>query len=215
MTGVQTCALPISFSTFINGSTSSDGNCHLVSDWGHGSSCAVNFQGTYAHTYSLEVRNAIPKTRRGLGLDVCGAEWFRDNSSLSLAYVASCCIRRCFLGLALVQVTITLSLRGEVGHPLSGLASLEYPFVAYFRQNEAMIRYSMTLPVVHRVQKYYLPVVAYTETNLTYLSSESWLLTTAVCWICLLGMTKPGAAKKAAVGLAIDSSSAFWASGWL
>ena len=59
---------------------------------------------------------------------------------------------------------------GEVGHPLGGLAPLEYPFVAYFGQNEAMIRYSMTLSVVHQVQKCSLPVVAYPETNLSVLS---------------------------------------------
>ena len=88
------------FSTFINGSTTSDGNCHLVSDGGHGVSSAAPLISRERMHRRIVLRFAIQYRRLDLDRDcdryeygevhllrdVCGAEWFGDYSSLRLAY---------------------------------------------------------------------------------------------------------------------------------
>jgi len=44
------------FSTFMDGSTTSDDNCHR-GPGGRGVKCAVDLQGTYSNTYDLDLRN--------------------------------------------------------------------------------------------------------------------------------------------------------------
>ena len=56
------------FSTFINGSTTSDGNCRRGAK-SRGVNCLVDFRGTYAHTYNLDVRNSEGSTWTGTVID--------------------------------------------------------------------------------------------------------------------------------------------------
>ena len=53
----------------MDGSTTKDANCHLGADGGPGVSCAVDFNGTYAHTYNLDVRNTEGSTWTGTAID--------------------------------------------------------------------------------------------------------------------------------------------------
>ncbi|KAF7795891.1 hypothetical protein EIP86_007058 [Pleurotus ostreatoroseus] len=59
------------FSSFVNGTTTSDANCHLGADNGPGVSCAVEIavSSGYAHTYKFEVRNAGGTTWVGTMID--------------------------------------------------------------------------------------------------------------------------------------------------
>jgi hypothetical protein len=58
------------FSTFVPGSTTNDDDyCSPGADGGPGISCAVDFDGTYAHTYNLEVRNTQGTTWNGTAVD--------------------------------------------------------------------------------------------------------------------------------------------------
>ncbi|WPH01531.1 Hypothetical protein R9X50_00437700 [Acrodontium crateriforme] len=53
------------FSSFIEGTTSSDSNCSDGADGGSGVSCATDFQDTYADTYNLVVENVGGTTWKG------------------------------------------------------------------------------------------------------------------------------------------------------
>ena len=87
------------------------------------------------------------------------------------------------------------NVKGLRGWALGGLTSLEYPFVAYSGQNEARSDIQWLCQWFIRFRSVPSPCQwSPIQTNLTDLSSESWLLTTTVCWNCLLGMTNPGAA---------------------
>ena len=58
------------FSTFVPNSTTNDNDyCHIGADGGPGITCAVDFDGTYAHTYNLEVRNTQGTTWNGTAVD--------------------------------------------------------------------------------------------------------------------------------------------------
>lgn len=63
------------FSTFVPGSTINDPtHCHDGADGGPGVSCAVDFAGTYAHTYNLEVSNTQGTTWNGTAVDTVTGE---------------------------------------------------------------------------------------------------------------------------------------------
>ncbi|KAK7039662.1 beta-glucan synthesis-associated [Favolaschia claudopus] len=47
--------LHAAFSSFTNGTTSTDANCHNGADGGPGVSCSVEWNGVYGRTYNLEV----------------------------------------------------------------------------------------------------------------------------------------------------------------
>jgi hypothetical protein len=57
------------FSSFVPGTTTTDGNCHDGADGGPGVSCAVNIIGTYANTYHLNVKNSEGTTWVGTLID--------------------------------------------------------------------------------------------------------------------------------------------------
>lgn len=53
------------FSSFITGTTTTDGNCTLSADGGDGVSCATDFDATYGRTYNLTVRSVGTNTWQG------------------------------------------------------------------------------------------------------------------------------------------------------
>jgi hypothetical protein len=57
------------FSSFIKGSTTTDGNCHNGADGGPGVSCSVEFSGPYENAYQLEIRNTKDTTWNGTVVD--------------------------------------------------------------------------------------------------------------------------------------------------
>jgi hypothetical protein len=57
------------FSSFIKGSTTTDGNCHNGADGGPGVSCSVEFSGPYENAYQLEIRNTEGTTWNGTLVD--------------------------------------------------------------------------------------------------------------------------------------------------
>ena len=57
------------FSSFIPGSTTGDSNCHNGADGGPGVSCSVEFFGTYADAYRIEIRNTQGTTWNGTLID--------------------------------------------------------------------------------------------------------------------------------------------------
>ncbi|KAJ6166792.1 hypothetical protein N7470_002239 [Penicillium chermesinum] len=62
------------FSSFVNGTTTRDANCHDGADGGAGVSCAVEVPGNYAHGFALEVVNSGGETWTGTLVDtVTGA----------------------------------------------------------------------------------------------------------------------------------------------
>ena len=69
------------FSNFINGSTTDDPDyCHPGADGGPGISCGVIFEGTYAHTYNLEVLNTKGTTWNGTAVDTVTGKRFHIGS---------------------------------------------------------------------------------------------------------------------------------------
>ncbi|KAJ6028729.1 hypothetical protein N7540_004305 [Penicillium herquei] len=57
------------FSSFINGTTSSDSNCSDGADGGAGVSCAVDIDASYAHGYRLQIKNTDGTTWSGTLID--------------------------------------------------------------------------------------------------------------------------------------------------
>jgi hypothetical protein len=57
------------FSSFINGTTSTDSNCGNGADGGEGVSCAVEFSGSYSDTWNLVVANAGGTTWTGTAVN--------------------------------------------------------------------------------------------------------------------------------------------------
>ncbi|KAF3386890.1 hypothetical protein F1880_001179 [Penicillium rolfsii] len=57
------------FSSFIDGTTTTDANCSVGADGGPGVSCAVDVQATYDHGYLLEVQNTGGTTWTGTLVD--------------------------------------------------------------------------------------------------------------------------------------------------
>ncbi|CAG8278115.1 unnamed protein product [Penicillium salamii] len=67
--------LHAAFSSFIPGTKSSDENCSDGADGGAGVSCAVDIEGSYAHTYQLHINNTAGTTWVGTLVDsVSGSE---------------------------------------------------------------------------------------------------------------------------------------------
>ncbi|KAJ5780728.1 hypothetical protein N7457_005888 [Penicillium paradoxum] len=63
------------FSSFNEGTTTSHENCHDGADGGAGVSCYVNIEGTYDHTYLLNIKNTADTTWVGTLVDsVTGAK---------------------------------------------------------------------------------------------------------------------------------------------
>jgi hypothetical protein len=63
------------FSSFIAGTKSTDENCSDGADGGAGVSCAVDIEGSYAHTYLLHINNTVGTTWVGTLIDsVSGSE---------------------------------------------------------------------------------------------------------------------------------------------
>ncbi|KAB8213168.1 hypothetical protein BDV33DRAFT_185304 [Aspergillus novoparasiticus] len=57
------------FSSFINGTTTRDANCHDGADGGPGVSCAIDILGDYSHIYDLKVQNTGGTTWTGTLID--------------------------------------------------------------------------------------------------------------------------------------------------
>lgn len=57
------------FSSFINGSTTTDSNCHEGADYGPGVSCSLEFSRPYSHEYRLEISNTVGTTWTGTAVD--------------------------------------------------------------------------------------------------------------------------------------------------
>jgi len=57
------------FSSFTDGATTDDPQCHSGADGGPGVSCAVEFNGDYSHIYHLEIRNTGGTTWEGTCVD--------------------------------------------------------------------------------------------------------------------------------------------------
>ncbi|KAI0792928.1 hypothetical protein C8Q75DRAFT_804635 [Abortiporus biennis] len=57
------------FSSFINGTTTNDANCHSGADGGPGVSCAVEVASDYSHTYNMMVENTSGTTWNGTMVD--------------------------------------------------------------------------------------------------------------------------------------------------
>ncbi|KAI0792921.1 hypothetical protein C8Q75DRAFT_587712 [Abortiporus biennis] len=57
------------FSSFINGTSTRDTNCHMGADNGPGVSCSVEVASDYSHTYNLVVENTSGTTWRGTMVD--------------------------------------------------------------------------------------------------------------------------------------------------
>jgi hypothetical protein len=62
------------FSSFVNGSTTTDGNCHNGADGGPGVSCSVEFSAPYANGFGLEIHNTQGTTWNGTVVDATTGE---------------------------------------------------------------------------------------------------------------------------------------------
>ena len=66
--------LHAAFSSFINGTTTTDPNCHDGADYGPGVSCRVDWNGVYNRTYDLEVKYAGGQLWVGTAIDTVTEE---------------------------------------------------------------------------------------------------------------------------------------------
>ena len=66
--------LHAAFSSFINGTTTTDPNCHDGADYGPGVSCGVDWNGVYNRTYDLEVKYAGDQLWVGTAIDTVTQE---------------------------------------------------------------------------------------------------------------------------------------------
>jgi hypothetical protein len=72
--------LHAAFSSFIAGTTSTDPNCSDGADGGAGVSCAIDIEGSYAHTYLLHVNNTAGTTWTGTLIDAVSGNETRVGS---------------------------------------------------------------------------------------------------------------------------------------
>ncbi|THC97573.1 hypothetical protein EYZ11_002928 [Aspergillus tanneri] len=62
------------FSSFIDGTTTTDSNCHDGADGGSGVSCSIEIPAPYGHAYNLVVKNTLGTTWTGTLVDASNKE---------------------------------------------------------------------------------------------------------------------------------------------